>query len=62
MNKIVEVVATPLVTFPLILTGMNAIIYQIAGKKIGKFGVLQQLYGLFQLQSMFGNCPLIILI
>ena len=36
MNKLVEVVATPLVTFPLILTGMNAIIYQIAGKKIGK--------------------------
>ena len=36
MNKIVQVVATPLVTFPLILIGMNAIIYQIAGKKIGK--------------------------
>ena len=36
MNKIVEVVATPLVTLPLILIGMNAIIYQIAGKKIGK--------------------------
>jgi len=36
MNKIVEVLTTPLVTFPLILTGMNAIIYQIAGKKIGK--------------------------
>jgi|TARA_B110000467_G_scaffold153506_1_gene163933 membrane-bound ClpP family serine protease len=36
MNKIVEVLTTPLVTFPLILIGMNAIIYQIAGKKIGK--------------------------
>ena len=36
MNKIVEVLTTPLVTFPLILTEMNAIIYQIAGKKIGK--------------------------
>ena len=36
MNKIVEVLTTPLVTFPLIFIGMNAIIYQIAGKKIGK--------------------------
>ena len=36
MNKIVDVLTTPLVTSPLILTGMNAIIYQIAGKKIGK--------------------------
>ena len=36
MNKLVEVLTTPLVTFPLILTGMNAIIYQLAGKKIGK--------------------------
>ena len=36
MNKIVDVLTTPLVTFPLILTGMNAIIYQLAGKKIGK--------------------------
>ena len=55
MNKIVDVLTTPLVTFPLILTGMNAIIYQIAGKKIGKIWGAKQLFGLFQLQSMFGN-------
>jgi hypothetical protein len=36
MNKLVEVLTTPLVAFPLIHTGMNTIIYQIAGKKIGK--------------------------
>ena len=36
MNKLVEVLTTPLVAFPLILTGMNAVIYQIAGKKVGK--------------------------
>jgi len=35
MNKLVEVLTTPLVAFPFILTGLNTIIYQIAGKKIG---------------------------
>ena len=36
MNKLVKVLTTPLVDFPQILTEMNTVIYQIAGKNVGK--------------------------